>query len=260
MSAKASDVKAAAKDKVTDVNPELKKDPPKSDVLSPVAGVTEAAKVPAMGAAPPAATQASDTQADDAAPIDEGEGAVLVGKLSPKEVMGINFRDEIMSGRMKLPCQLYTLIGRAENLRDGESDFGPWTAARGEFEAVRIHDNKTFMGRECHVPGPAGEMLVEEVRKLIVAEIPATAEQVKKRGKTYTTSGGSVDLALVVGIKATTRAGGQPYEFTVASLIPVRRSDALAAMRQKALAALRSVPASQRLALPAPTPHAEPAK
>ncbi len=215
---------------------------------------------PAMGAVSPGSMQsASDTSAEDSA---TGELVQAERRITPKTVMEGNITDMILEGLIKLPCSLYSVIGRANNLRDGESDHGPWTAAIGEFEATRISDGKIFIGKECHVPGAAGELLITELRRFVIEQESDTAENIAKRGRRYKTSGDVVDVGIIVGIKKSTRQGGAPYEFTVTSIVPVRRSDALAALRQKAMAQIAALPAAMRPATPAqaalPAPDAKP--
>jgi hypothetical protein len=211
---------------------------------------------PAMGAAGTGGDTGSggqQSQTSDASADDNAQGAVATQaekRISPKVVMETNISDLIMSGKLQLPCPLYMLIGRAADLREGETEYGPWTAAVGTFEAERISDGKIFMGKEAHIPGAAGDLLVAELRRFIIEEEQQTDEEKKKRGKRYKMTGETVDVAVMVGIKKSGRAGGQPYEFTVTSLTPVRRSDALAALRQQAMRTLQSLPAAQRPALP----------
>jgi hypothetical protein len=181
----------------------------------------------AMGAAstgPKDEPAKDETKAD--AP-DETPGPQVIKKINPKDVMGTKIRE------LPIPSDLYTVIGRAHNLRDGESQFGPWTSLRGEFEAVRLSDGETFISAECFVPGPAGDLLVQQVRKFITEEIPVTDEQAKKAGRTYKVTGEYVEMALVISTKASTRDAGQPYEFVVRPIVPVQKADALAALRER---------------------------
>lgn len=192
----------------------------------------------AMGAAAagPTETPKDETKAD----ADEKPGPQILKKINPKDVMGTKIRE------LPIPSDLYTVIGRAHNLRDGESQFGPWTSLRGEFEAVRLSDGETFISAECFIPGPAGDLLVAQVRKFIEEEIPVTSEQYKKTGKTYKVTGEYVEMALVISTKASTREAGQPYEFVVRPIVPVQKADALAALRDRMTKAL------PRLAAPKP--------
>lgn len=194
---------------------------------------------PATGAAMGAAASgpADETKADAG---DEKPGPQILKKLNPKDVMGGKIRD------LPIPSDLYTVIGRAHNLRDGESAYGPWTSLRGEFEAVRLSDGETFISAECFIPGPAGDLLVQQVRKFITEEIPVTPEQAKKSGRTYKVTGEYVEMALVISTKASTRDAGQPYEFVVRPIVPVQKADALAALRERMLKTL------PRLAAPKP--------
>jgi hypothetical protein len=225
--------------------------PPPSDELQGREATTEAPGTP-----PPVDIPSEYPNTAPGAGDEIGMGAQAEKRLSPKIVMEGNLSDAIIAGTIKLPSALYTLIGRAANIRTGESDFGPWAVAVGEFEATRISDNKVFVGLEAHIPGPAGDLLITELRRQIVEPEPQTEEEKKRKTRRYKSHGEIVDVAVMVGIRKAARAGGQPYEFTVQSLVPIKRSDALAALRQKALGAMAALPkpapAPVQAALPAP--------
>ena len=163
------------------------------------------------------------------------KGAEILRKITPKDVIGGNLTDMVLDGTIKLPCDLYSLIGRAGNLRDGESSFGPWTALLGEFEAARLYDgsNALFYAPQAFVPGPAGELLTQAVRKFVQEPIDVSPEQYKKSGRTYKVTGEFVELAVIVGAKRAERTGGAPYEFTIRPVVDVRKADALAHLRAK---------------------------
>jgi hypothetical protein len=185
------------------------------------------------------ATEGDTTNSDGV----NAAGQEILRRINAKDVVGGNIRDLVMEGKIKLPCDAFTLIGRAGNLRDGESSFGPWTALVGEFEAVNIlegseNKGKAFIAPQMFLPGPAGDLLVTQVRKFVQEEIPVTSEQYKKTGKTYKVSGEYVDLAVIVGLKKASRDGGAPYEFTVRPIVPVQKSDALSGLRERMAAAL----------------------
>lgn len=154
----------------------------------------------------------------------------IARRLTPKEIMGKKIRD------VRIPSDLYTLIGRANNLRDGESDFGPWTALRGEFEACRLDESgapvEVIIGTECFVPGAAGDLLIAAVKPFILKPIEVTPEQKKKGGQTYEVNGDHVEVALIVSVKASTRDGGVGYEFVTRPIISVRKADPLASLRE----------------------------
>lgn len=197
-------------------------------------GANAAAEAPAAEA--PAAEAAQDAKSEAAVEV----GQTIIKKITPKEMVVGKLTKLVIDGVLKLPCDLYTLIGRAHNLRDGESDFGPWTALVGEFEGTRIYDGShaRFLATESFIPGPAGDLLIQQMRKLVGEEIAVTSEEFKKHGKTYKPTGEFVELAVIVGVKLAEREGGAPYEYTVRPVVPVQKSDSLASLRQKMLVAL----------------------
>jgi hypothetical protein len=172
---------------------------------------------------PPSASESTD------APTELEAGPIPIRKLNPKDIMGKKMKEVV------IPSDCFTLIGRAWNLREGESAFGPWTALVGEFEATRIEDRQRFISTQCFVPGAAGDLLVAQVRKFVTEEIPATPEQVKKIGKTYKVTGETVEMALIVSVKKSSREGGADYEYVVRPVVPVQKADPLAALRERML-------------------------
>lgn len=202
---------------------------------------------PPTGGTPPPASGASGSKGETAPPEGEGVevGAIPIRKITPKDVMEKKMKE------VAIPADLFTLIGRAWNLRDGESSFGPWTALVGEFEATRISDGQRFISTQCFIPGAAGEILTNEVRKFVMEEIPVTAEQFKKTGKTYKVSGETVELALIISVKAATRDGGAQHEYVTRPVVPVQKADPLAALRERVMKSLPKL-AAPKPAAPAP--------
>ena len=192
--------------------------------------------------------EVKETQTDEAQGDEAEAGQGIVRRLNPKDVIGGNIRDLVMDGKIKLPGDLYTLIGRANNIREGESAFGPWTELRGEFEATNIAADspaygQKFISTACFVPGPAGDLLVQQVRSFVTEPIAVTEEQFKKTGRTYRVTGEYVEMALIIGAKKAERPGGAPYEFTVRPVVAVQKADSLASMRAKITAYLPRLPA-----------------
>lgn len=189
----------------------------------------------------------------DGAPAQGGPveiGARPIRKINPKDVMEKKMKE--IAVPEKGIYDLFTIIGTAYNLRDGESSFGPWTALVGEFEATRLEDGQRFISTECFVPGAAGELLVTQVRKFVIEEIPVTAEQYKKTGKTYKVTGETAEMALIVGIKKAQRDGGADHEYVIRPVVPVQKSDPLAALRNQLKSAITG--GGLTLSLPPPPP------
>lgn len=218
-----------------DAPKEPPKDGPAAAASSPPPSGATGTPPPSEGATPP--------------PADEGAleaGPIPIRKITPKDVMEKKMKE------VTVPSDLFTLIGRAWNLRDGESSFGPWTALIGEFEATRISDGQRFISPQCFIPGAAGEILTSEVRKFVMEEIPVTPEQFKKTGKTYKVSGETVELALIISVKASSREGGAQHEYVTRPVVPVQKADPLAALRERMMKTL------PRLAAPKPAQLAAP--
>jgi hypothetical protein len=170
---------------------------------------------------------------------------IPVTRLNPKDVVGGDLKKLVMSQKIALPCDLYTVIGRAGNLRDGTSQYGAWTALVGEFEATNVCPGspafgEVFISTQCFIPGAAGELLVAAVRQFVQEPIPppadagmSEAEWFKKHGRTYKATGEFAEMALIVSARLNEREGGAPYEFIVRPIVPVKKADSLAALRDK---------------------------
>lgn len=191
--------------------------------------------------------QDKEAAKQDGAPSGELEvGPTPIRKITPKDVMEKKMKE------VAIPSDLFTLIGRAWNLRDGESSYGSWTALVGEFEATRISDGQRFISTQCFIPGAAGELLTTQVRKFVTEEIPVTSEQFKKTGKTYKVTGETVELALIISVKAAQRDGGAAHEYVTRPVVPVQKADPLAALRERMMKTLPKLTAPKPAALPAP--------
>lgn len=178
-------------------------------------------------------TDTTGTEKGEVSGVGTTANPTIVRKVSPKTVMGKDIRE------LPIPSDLFTVIGQASNLRDGMSDYGPWTALVGEFEATNMQTNEVFYGTQLFLPGAAGDLLVAQVRKFVQEEIPVTDEVFKKSGRTYKVTGEMVELAIIISTKKATRAGGAAYEFVTRPVIDVRRADPLAALRDKMAGHLR---------------------
>lgn len=246
---KAADKKTT--NKGTDKDTPKGADAPKSADVTPPTDGTSAAQ--STEGAVPATDAAPGTNGDTPPPAGGFEiGAIPIRKINPKDVMGKKMKE--VEVPEKGIYDLFTIIGTTYNLRDGESQFGPWTALVGEFEATRLADGQRYISTECFVPGAAGELLVAQVRKFVIEEIPVTAEQFKKTGKTYKVTGETAEMALIVGVKKAQRDGGAEYEYVIRPVVPVQKSDPLATLRNHLKTAIAG--GSLTLSLPPPKPAA----
>lgn len=81
----------------------------------------------------------------------------MLKKLTAKAIMG---------EKVKAPEKatvLFTVYGIANGVRKGETNFGPWVALTGNFEAVRKSDGKVFRSSNVFLPEPMHGMLVAAV-------------------------------------------------------------------------------------------------
>lgn len=83
----------------------------------------------------------------------------LVRKLSTKTIIGARIR--LNEGEAER--YLFRLAGRVTGIQTGNSDFGPWVAFKGNFQAQRA-DGELFAGPKCFVPEPVQSMLEDKIQ------------------------------------------------------------------------------------------------
>ena len=146
----------------------------------------------------------------------------LIRKISAKSVCG-------KVEKPKKATKLFIVGGIANKVKTGDSQYGPWTALVGQFEATNIETGEVFVGPQCFLPEPMNGM------------IAAALEMVDDDDKRLNSS---VQFAVEVGVKPADNTVG--YEYTAKEIMKSDSADPLAAIREKIA-----------LALPAPTKAAQ---
>jgi len=136
--------------------------------------------------------------------------STLKRKLSVKEVCGtlprMNAGDPSRS--------LMHIIGKANRVKEGVGDFGPWQKLMGQFEAVNLETGEIFVSPQCILPEPMNGMIAGQILNAESSAAPV------------------IDFALEIGVEASGKAGGTGYEFTTRPLVEARETDALAELRK----------------------------
>ena len=127
----------------------------------------------------------------------------LVSKISPKVVCG---KQEKPEG--KTVVWKYQIIGIANDIKMGESNYGEWIAFLGSFKATNLETGETFRSGKCFLPQTATNLIV-----------PALKDS---KG---------VEFAFNVGIKKADTSIG--YEYIVEPLIAASESDPLLLLEKK---------------------------
>jgi hypothetical protein len=144
----------------------------------------------------------------------------LVKKLSAKSVVGNPMsviRAAMKDAHDRAPQEgdsapLYRVYGVARGVKNGQSNFGEWTAFKGEFAAVSLETGEQFRSGELFLPEVAEALLIGPV----------------KDG-----DGSGVQFAFEIGARAVKdRADDKnlKYEYTVRSLVELSKEDPLAQM------------------------------
>lgn len=198
----------------TKAKPAAKKAAPEKTPVVEAPIVQSNETVPSDETLTPVETEGSETQ--DGAEDTEGDEAELSfkRKLSPKTIMGDLKRTaaEMRVADFTGTKPLYRVIGSAHGVKTGSSDFGPFVAFLGSFEATRYDTGETFVGGQCFVP--------KAVEDMLLASLHAGKKKDENSG---------IEFGIEIGLKLSDTAIG--YEFTVTNLIKTKNADPLAALR-----------------------------
>lgn len=116
------------------------------------------------------------------------------------------------------------VIGQAEGIETGTSQFGEWVAFTGTFKGTNLDDGSVYRAKKCLLPGIASDALEDAVSS---------------------SEGNPVEFALEIGIRRVIKLDakgnetGMGYEYTMRPLIEMdEASDPLAALDAKVAKAL----------------------
>lgn len=129
----------------------------------------------------------------------------LVRKISAKSICG----------KIEVPekaTALFTVIGIANGLKVGMSNYGEWTALTGQFEATNIETGEVSTAPQVFLPEPWSGMIAAKVR--------TPDSETKTNG---------VRFALEIGVEPSDVPRG--YEFTGKELVKLDVADPLEALR-----------------------------
>jgi hypothetical protein len=133
-----------------------------------------------------------------------------VRKLSAKTIMGKIKKDWIPE---KGSTPLFQVIGQTYGIREGEGEYGKWTALVGTFEAINLKTGEFFSGPECFLPEPFNSMI---------------ANQLKGEGAVK-----AVDFAFEVGLKPPGPDSTVQYEYTCKPINDPKQGDPLKELRAR---------------------------
>lgn len=164
------------------------------------------------------------------------------------------------------PKALVHIFGKANGYKTGSTTYGLYDKFHGEFEAVDLATGEIYVAQNLLCP-PIIESLLKEALKSAGAEGGKVgnkaAHEIDTEGKDTLSP---ILFAFEIGVKPTVKRDGPErgngYEYTVKSLTPSKRSDALESMRQISDAARQqslSAPAAETVPMPQ-APAQEPAK
>jgi hypothetical protein len=143
------------------------------------------------------------------APETVGETEIeMERKLSAKIIVGKRIEQVTES------TDLFTVIGIATGIRQGQSTYGDWEALRGRFEVTRAEDGKVLTA------------------PLMILPPPALAEMFPGEVSVHRVYGFPFEFALRVGVDPSTNGAG--FEYRVTMLVKPRPHDPMLDLRQAA--------------------------
>lgn len=75
---------------------------------------------------------------------------------------------------------LYTIFGVANGIKTGTTNYGPWTAFQGQFEAQNHVDQNAYASNQAFIPEPLQSMLMGALEKSETVQFAITVD-VKRR-------------------------------------------------------------------------------
>ena len=138
------------------------------------------------------------------------QGERLARKISVKTVTGLSpagIRELVPNKGDSKP--IMSVAGVARNFEQGVSDFGDWTALRGEFEAVHMGTGEVHNAGRCFLP--------RHVVDLVLPAFTGGADN-------------AIEFAVVIGVEWADNNFG--YEYTCDTFRDPEKSDRLADMRK----------------------------
>ncbi len=140
----------------------------------------------------------------------------IIGKISVKTCgaapeMELVTIDGKQLPRAKGEQHLLRIIGMCNGLKHGTSEFGPWIAFLGSFEATNVKTGEVFRSSKCLLPESA---------------TGALSVAVDNDDETR-----AVEFGFDIGVKPCATPTG--YEYTVKPLVPVSEKDPLEMLKSK---------------------------
>lgn len=174
----------------------------------------------------PTAQPQVDLDTGEVSGIQVGEVKMLK-KLVAKDIVGRakliyrkTFAPEDKDQKNPLPMeprQLYVVFGQARDTKTGESDFGPFVAFLGAFEAIDLATGERYVSDKLFLQNPAEGLLAEQLAR--------------RDDKTS-----AVQFSFEIGVKPSQKwidtDAGNSYEFTVKAHFKLDKADPLAEMRR----------------------------
>lgn len=126
----------------------------------------------------------------------KAKGLTPVNKITVATVYGkIKVADLPPEGEEKVLCRI---AGYANGTKSGSTQFGPWSAALGDFAATNMDTGEVFASKTALVPGAMGDMII------------STLEEKLKEDATQ-----KLAFSCEIAVKRSPRNPDEKYEYVV---------------------------------------------
>ncbi len=141
---------------------------------------------------------------------------IILRKMRATDVMGGAIKQHAPDedGTM---IKLYTVYGKARNVRAGTGQYGEFHALKGMFQAIREHDKQEYIAAECFLPEPMHDHIVSRY---------VSAAEAKEDPPL-------VEFAFEIYLQKSSVPIG--YEYVTVPIVQPAATDDLADLRAKAL-------------------------
>lgn len=159
--------------------------------------------------------------------------ATILKKMSAKTVCG-NVKKLVAEIAEETNIECYRMFGVITGYEQGETNFGIWTAFRGNFESIN-HEGESFKAVKAFIPEPIDGMIKEQIDLLEKANAEET-ELAKKEERQAILIEVSLEFAIIVEAKRRDDLA-IGYEYITKPLVEMQKNDSLSHLRTAALEA-----------------------
>lgn len=106
----------------------------------------------------------------------QNSGPAMIRKITTKTVCG-DVKKLVHGGTVTAKnTAIMRVLGHVQALKDGESDFGPWVAFIGTFEATNLLTGEVYMSAKALLPGVIADLIEGQLKAVQKDDPEATVQ------------------------------------------------------------------------------------